>query len=93
SVVCRLIPAPRGTSIVAAPVAKKVLTLAGVRDCYTSTSGTTRTLGNFVKATFAAIGNTYSFLTPDLWRETALNVAPYQEFTDFLAAPAKKVQA
>ena len=60
----RLIPAPKGTGLVAAPTPKKVLQLAGVTDCYTTSRGSTRTLGNFVKATFAAIGNTYGFLTP-----------------------------
>ena len=49
----------KGTGIVAAPVPKKVLQLAGITDCYTTSRGSTKTLGNFVKATFAAIGNTY----------------------------------
>jgi len=90
SVTARLVPAPRGTGIVAAPVPKKVLQLAGIIDCYTTSRGSTRTLGNFVKATFAALGNTYAFLTPDLWTETKLTKNPYQEFTDFLAKPAEK---
>ena len=47
SVLVRLIPAPRGTSIVAAGVSKKLLTMAGVSDCYTSARGQTATLGNF----------------------------------------------
>jgi len=90
SVMTRLVPAPRGTGIVAAPTSKKVLTLAGIVDCYTTSRGCTRTRGNFVKATFAALGNTYAFLTPDLWAETKLTKGPYQEFTDFLAKPAEK---
>jgi small subunit ribosomal protein S2e len=90
SSVCRLIPAPRGTGIVGAPVPKKVLQLAGITDCYTSSKGSTRTLGNFVKATFAAIGNTYGFLTPDLWTETEFTKAPFQEFTDFLSQKQRK---
>jgi len=40
-----------------------VLQLAGITDCYTASKGSTKTLGNFVKATFAAIGNTYSTLS------------------------------
>jgi len=93
SVITRLVPAPRGTGIVAAPIPKKVLQLAGIIDCYTTARGSTRTLGNFVKATFAAIGNTYAFLTPDLWAETKLTKGPYQEFTDYLAkAPEKKAK-
>merc|ERR1712043_13999 len=70
SVLVRLIPAPRG---------------AGIDDCYTSARGQTATLGNFAKATYAAIANTYSYLTPDLWKETVFTKSPYQEFTDYLA--------
>jgi small subunit ribosomal protein S2e len=84
SVTFRLIPAPRGTGLVAAGAAKKLLNFAGLADCYTSSRGATRTLGNFVKAAFAAIGATYSYLTPDLWGPTKFTKAPYQEFTDFL---------
>jgi len=93
SAVTRLVPAPRGTGIVAAPTPKKLLQLAGITDCYTQARGSTRTLGNFVKATFAAIGNTYAFLTPDLWAETKLTMPPFQEHTDFLAKPQDKRQA
>ena len=39
----------------------------------------------FAKATYAAIAETYSYLTPDLWKETVFTKSPYQEFTDFLA--------
>ena len=56
SVMCRLIPAPRGTGIVAAPASKRLLQLAGVEDCYTQSKGSTATMGNFLKATFAAVG-------------------------------------
>ncbi|CAI2163546.1 5265_t:CDS:10 [Funneliformis geosporum] len=89
SVICRLVPAPRGTGIVAAPTPKKLLQLAGITDCYTTSRGSTRTLGNFVKATFAAIGNTYGFLTPDLWKDTEFKQSPYQEYSDILAAKQK----
>jgi len=84
SVRFRLIPAPRGTGIVAAKVPKKVLQFAGVKDVYTSTTGQSRTLGNFVKATYAALGKTYQYLSPDLWPNTVYTRAPYQEHTDFL---------
>ena len=49
SIWVRLIPAPRGTGIVSAPVPKKLLQMAGVEDCYTSARGSTGTLGNFGK--------------------------------------------
>merc|ERR1719242_1449750 len=85
SVHVRLIPAPRGTGIVSAPVPKKLLGMAGLEDCYTSARGQTATLGNFAKATFNAISKTYSYLTPDLWRDQPLTKTPYQEYTDHLA--------
>uniref|UniRef100_A0A8C5XMW7 Small ribosomal subunit protein uS5 n=1 Tax=Microcebus murinus TaxID=30608 RepID=A0A8C5XMW7_MICMU len=84
SVLVRLIPAPRGTGIVSAPVPKKLLLMAGIDDCYTSARGCTATLDNFPKATFDAISKTYSYLTPDLWKETVFTKSPYQEFTDHL---------
>ena len=84
SVLVRLIPAPRGTGIVSAPVPKKLLMMAGIDDCYTSARGCTAPLGNFAKATFDAISKTYSYLTPDLWKETVFTKSPYQEFTDHL---------
>lgn len=80
SVTVRLIPAPRGTGIVSAPVPKKLLQMAGVQDCYTSAKGSTGTLGNFAKATYAAIAKTYAYLTPDLWRDIPLTKSPYSEF-------------
>ncbi|TIA73827.1 hypothetical protein E3P91_01233 [Wallemia ichthyophaga] len=55
SVMARLVPAPRGTGIVAAPASKRMLQLAGIQDCYTQTKGNTSTMGNFIKATFQAI--------------------------------------
>jgi len=85
SVTVRLIPAPRGTSIVAAGVSKKLLMMAGIDDCYTSACGTTSTAGNFAMATYMAIVQTYSYLTPDMWTETSYAKSPYQEFTDYLA--------
>jgi len=89
SVSMRLIPAPKGAGIVAARTPKKVIQMAGINDVFTSSTGHTRTMGNFVKATFFAISKTYSYLTPDLWRETRFTRSPFQEFTDFLAKPDK----
>lgn len=79
SVSIRLVPAPRGAGIVAARTPKKVLQMAGIEDCYTCSRGSTKTLGNFVKATFDALSKTYGFLTPELWRETKYTKAPFQE--------------
>ncbi|XP_053465205.1 40S ribosomal protein S2-like [Nycticebus coucang] len=91
SVLVRLIPAPRGTGIVSAPVPKKLLMMAGIDDCYTSARGCTATLGNFAKTTFDAISKTYSYLTPDLWKETVFTKSPYQEFTDHLVKTHTRV--
>ncbi|MBZ3890688.1 Aminopeptidase O [Sciurus carolinensis] len=84
SMLVRIVPAPRGTGIVSAPVPKKLLLRAGTDDHYTSARGCTAPWGNFTKATFDAISKTYSYLTPHLWKETVFTKTPYQEFTDHL---------
>merc|ERR1712026_155565 len=93
SIWVRLIPAPRGTGIVSAPVPKKLLMMAGIEDCYTSARGSTGTLGNFAKATYAAIAKTYAYLTPDLWKDTVFSKSPTQEFSDHLQKNHKPVSA
>jgi small subunit ribosomal protein S2e len=87
SVSVRIIPAPRGTGLVASPAPKKVMELAGISDAYTSSTGQTACKGNFVKATYAALKKTYSYLTPDWWTPTEFNKTPFQEHTDFLKDP------
>ena len=49
-------------------------TQAGVEDCYTSSRGHTRTLGNFVKAVYFALAKTYGYLSPELWTPTLFQV-------------------
>lgn len=85
SVRCRLIPAPRGSGIVASLIPKKLLNMAGVEDVYSSSSGHTRTRGNLAMAVYHALTKTYSFLSPDLWPTSAFTPGPAQEHTDFLA--------
>lgn len=80
----QLIPAPRGTGLVASPAVKRFLQLAGVEDAYTSSAGSTKTLENTLKATFSAVSNTYGFLTPNLWKETKLVRSPLDEYADTL---------
>uniref|UniRef100_A0A8C0DY93 Small ribosomal subunit protein uS5 n=1 Tax=Balaenoptera musculus TaxID=9771 RepID=A0A8C0DY93_BALMU len=87
SVLVRLIPAPRGTGI----MPKKLLMMAGIDCCYTSARGCTATLGNFAKANFDAISKTYSYITPDLWKETVFTKSLYQEFTDHLVKTHTRV--
>jgi len=86
SVRIRLIPAPRGTGLVAAKIPMKVLRYAGIEDVFTSSRGATSTGGNFVKAVFAAVKATYGYNMPDLWEQVdlAAKKPPYQEFTDYL---------
>lgn len=91
SVRVRLIPAPRGTGLVAAPATKKMLSMAGVEDCYTSSRGHTRTMGNFIKACFYALKHTYGYLSPDLWKASHMFPDPYQVHTDFLRDEANNV--
>jgi len=89
SVAIRLVPAPKGAGLVAGKTSKKVLAYAGIQDVFTQSTGHTKTLGNFVKATYNALKSTYSFLTPDLWTKTAIKPVPFQEHTDFLAKESK----
>jgi small subunit ribosomal protein S2e len=85
SVTVSLIPAPRGTGIVSAPVPKKLLQMAGINDVYTSARGQTATLGNFAKATYRAVLGTYEYLTPDLWAVAPKNRHPFVEHADYLS--------
>ena len=84
SVKVRLVPAPRGTGLVAPPVTKKLFNFAGIRDIYTKTEGSTRTRGNFVKAAFAAIKSAYEFNAPDWWGRSVVDNHPFVTFEDFL---------
>eukprot|EP01013_Petalomonas_cantuscygni_P002323 TRINITY_DN1235_c0_g2_i1.p1 TRINITY_DN1235_c0_g2~~TRINITY_DN1235_c0_g2_i1.p1 ORF type:complete len:277 (+),score=63.78 TRINITY_DN1235_c0_g2_i1:33-833(+) len=89
SVIVRLIPAPRGAGLVAAPATKKILSFAGIHDVYTQSRGCTRTMGNFIKACFFALSKTHAFLTPDMWAETDAHADLYQQHTDYLRDKAK----
>lgn len=79
SVAVRLVPAPRGTGLVAAGAPKKLLHFAGLQDVFMQTTGHSRTLGNFVKATFQAVLKTYSYLTPDLWAPMPIEASPIEK--------------
>jgi len=90
SVSVRLVPAPRGTGVVGSPTMKKMMAYCGISDVFSCSCGHTRTKGNFMKATFEALRETYKYITPDLWPETAFKLNPYQEFSDDLAQKAEK---
>ena len=89
SVRVRIIPAPRGTGLVAAPQTKKILAMAGLEDAYTRTTGHSKTQGNFVRAVVNALKHTYAYLTPDLWAERKLEDSPYEQYAEFLAKKDK----
>lgn len=63
----KIIPGPRGLGIVAGEVAKVILRLAGVKDCWTRSYGPTRTIPSFVYAIFDALKKTYGIVTPLDW--------------------------
>jgi len=55
SVEITLRPAPHGIGLATGDVAKKILTLAGVKDCWAFTRGKTKTTVNYAKAVFNAL--------------------------------------
>ena len=62
-----ILPGPRGLGLVGGEIMKTVLTLAGVRDCWTRTYGSTSTLASTAFAIYDALRNTYSTVTHDDW--------------------------
>ena len=62
-----IIPGPRGLGLVGGEIVKTVLTLAGVRDCWTRTYGSTSTLASTALAVYDALRNTYSTVTYADW--------------------------
>ncbi|MFH1592538.1 MAG: 30S ribosomal protein S5 [Candidatus Woesearchaeota archaeon] len=57
SVRMKLIPAPKGTSLIVEKECAKVLELAGIKDIYSKTFGHTKTKLNLIKACFNALEN------------------------------------
>ena len=55
SVKVKLIPAPRGTGLCIERECKKMLSIAGIKDVWSQTSGQTRTKINLIKACFDAL--------------------------------------
>jgi len=62
-----LIPGPRGLGLVAGETAKIILGLAGIKDCWTRSFGSTRTVPSFAYAVFDALKKTYRLVTPEDW--------------------------
>jgi len=66
-VTIKLIPGPRGLGLVASEVAKVILRLAGIKDCWTRSYGSTKTVPSFAYAVFDALKKTYYVVTPMDW--------------------------
>jgi small subunit ribosomal protein S5 len=62
-----ILPGPRGLGLVASEVAKIILGLAGIKDCWTRSYGSTRTVPSFAYAVFDALKKSYSLITPVDW--------------------------
>jgi small subunit ribosomal protein S5 len=62
-----IIPGPRGLGLVGGEIMNTVLTLAGIRDFWTRTYGSTSTLASTALAVYDALRNTYSTVTHDDW--------------------------
>ncbi|MFQ6053490.1 MAG: 30S ribosomal protein S5 [Candidatus Bathyarchaeia archaeon] len=62
-----LIPGSKGLGLVAGDTAKAILRLAGIKDCWSKSRGTTQTTTSFALATFDALKKTTKFMTPRDW--------------------------
>jgi small subunit ribosomal protein S5 len=62
-----VVPGPRGLGIVASEIAKVIMGLAGVKDLWTRTYGSTKTIPSFACAVFDALKKTYNLITPADW--------------------------
>jgi len=67
SVTIELIPGPKGLGIVASEIAKTTINLAGIKDCWTKSFGSTRTAPSLAFATCDALRSSYRILTPKDW--------------------------
>ncbi|MGQ9543449.1 MAG: 30S ribosomal protein S5 [Candidatus Bathyarchaeia archaeon] len=67
SVEFEIIPGPRGLGLVGGELAKTILELAGVKDCWTRSSGSTNTLTSISYAVYDALRNTNRMVTVESW--------------------------
>lgn len=82
SVRIRLIPAPKGTGLIAGGVPKTILKMAGVKDIFSKSSGQTCNTENFAKATIDAIVKSSNFYSPDLWDSQVTGINPLLTSTE-----------
>ncbi|MCX8153686.1 MAG: 30S ribosomal protein S5 [Candidatus Bathyarchaeota archaeon] len=62
-----IVPGPRGLGLVASEVAKVILNLAGVKDLWVRSRGSTRTVPSYAHAIYDGLRKTYSLITPEDW--------------------------
>ena len=62
-----IVPGPRGLGLVASEVAKVILGLAGVKDLWVRSHGSTRTVPSYACAIFDGLRRTYSLVTQADW--------------------------
>ncbi len=67
SVTVEVIPGPRGLGLVAGEIPKVVLRLAGVKDCWTRSFGSTSTASSTAYAVYDALRATYRIVAPTDW--------------------------
>ena len=67
SVRVELLPGPRGLGIVAGKTIKNIIAFSGIKDCWTKSRGSTRTVPSSAYATADALMNTYKIVSPRDW--------------------------
>ena len=67
SVRVELIPGPRGLGLIANGTSKTMINLSGIKDCWTKSFGSKRTVASLALATSNGLRNTYRILTPKDW--------------------------
>jgi small subunit ribosomal protein S5 len=67
SVKIEIKPGPRGLGLVGSEIARTILKLAGLRDCWTTSYGSTSTLASTAMSIFDALRNTYRIMIQEDW--------------------------
>ena len=62
-----IVPGPRGLGLVSSEVSKVILGLAGIKDLWMRSYGSTRTVPSYAYAVFDALKKTYSLITTADW--------------------------
>src|SRR4030067_2580519 len=67
SVAVEIIPGPRGLGLVAGGYSKIILQFGGIKDCWTRSFGSTRTVSSSTYSTFEALKGTHRIVTTSDW--------------------------